>query len=221
MNKPLRLLLLFLALSVFCWLDSFATDDGEFQYWNTESISFKVNKDLKITLEEEFRFGDDAAELSYQHSDLGITYLGLAQWLDIGLNYRHVFEKKSDKWKEESRPHLNATVKWKLFDIDFSDRSRFEYRDREDAENYWRYRNKFSLKFPFKFTRFQIQPYLADEIFYDFDAETLNRNRFYSGFEFKITKNLKGDIFYLLQRSESNDKWININVLGTKLKLSF
>ena len=200
---------------------SFATDDGEFQYWNTESVSYKINQDLKMKLEEEFRFGDDGGNLYYQHSDLGLSYSGLTDWLDLAINYRQVFEKKSGEWKYENRPHLNASVAWKMFDIACGNRARFEYRHREDSENYWRYRNKLTVKLPFKFTALEIQPYIADEIFYDFDEETLNRNRLYAGFSLRLFKDLKGDMFYLWQSSKSNDKWSDIHVLGTKLNLSF
>ena len=72
-----------------------------------------------------------------------------------------------------------------------------------------------------KLTQLEIQPYIADEIFYDFDEEALNRNRLYAGFNLKLLKHLKADIFYLWQSSEKNDKWSDTHILGTKLKLSF
>jgi hypothetical protein len=199
---------------------SFAFDDGDFQYWNAETISWKINEEWKAKLEEEFRFGDDAGILYYQHSDLGVTYTGLAKWLDVGVNYRHVFEEKDHKWKQENRPHFNGSFKWELGDFDLSNRGRFEYRNREDAENYWRFRDKFTVKLP-GFTRFQFQPYIADEIFYDFDEETFDRNRLYGGFSFKLCNHLNAEIFYLHQSSKKDNKWSDAHVLGTKLKLVF
>jgi hypothetical protein len=201
--------------------NGYAFDDADFQYWNTESLSWKVNKDWKISLDEEFRFGDDAEDLYYQHSDLGLTYSGIAEWLELGLNYRHIFEEKSSKWKVENRPHLNAAFKWNFFDFDLSNRARFEYRNRQDTQDYWRYRNKFTIKFPLKLTKFKIQPYIADEIFFDFDAEDLNRNRLYSGLIFKILKDLNAEIYYFWERTEKSNQWVDVNVLGTKLKLFF
>ncbi|MBN2482800.1 MAG: DUF2490 domain-containing protein [Candidatus Omnitrophica bacterium] len=210
-----------LFFSVFFLSDCAAFDDGDFQYWNNESISWKVNENWKVTLEEELRFGDDGGNIYYQHSDLGVVYSGIASWLDVGVNYRYVREERNSRWKDDSQPHLNATVKWSRFGFSLSDRSRFEYREREDAEDYWRYRNNFTVKLPWKFTRFEIRPFVADEIFYDFDAETLNKNRFFSGISFKITKQVSGDIFYLWETSEKNEKWNDLHVLGTKIKLNF
>lgn len=54
----------------------YAYDDGDFQLWHTENQEFKVNKDSKITLEEEFRWGDDAgfSQSMNKHLVLGINY---------------------------------------------------------------------------------------------------------------------------------------------------
>ncbi len=200
---------------------SSAFDDGDFQYWNTESVSWKINDDWKAQFEVEFRYGDNASSFYYQHSDLGLTYSGIAEWLDLGFNYRQIFEEKSSIWRYENVPHFNATIKWKLSDFSFSNRGRLEYKNREKSDNYWRYRNKFTIKAPIKLTKLEIQPYLADEIFYDFDEEALNRNRFYGGCNLKLFKHIKVDIFYLLQSSEKNNNWSDTHVLGTKLELSF
>jgi hypothetical protein len=200
---------------------SFAFDDGDVQYWNTESISWKFTDDWKAKIEEEFRFGDDMQDFYYHHSDFGLSHSGLAEWLALGVHYRQVFEEKSGVWKQENRPHLNATIKFKLEGLDVSNRSRFEHRDREDADTDWRYRNKSSVTFPIKWTTFEIQPYIAHEIFIDFDAEDFTRNRLYAGLGLKLYKQLTGEIYYLWQSTKSNEDWIDYNILGTKLKVSF
>lgn len=198
----------------------FAFEDGDFQYWNTESVSFKIKDDWKFKIEEEFRFGDNVKRFYYQHSDFGITYSGLAKWLDVGVNYRLIFEEKSDKWNTEHRPHFHVTLKHNVEGFSFSDRSRFEYRIKQNSDDSWRYRNKFTIKLP-KFTDFQIRPYVADEIFIDFDHGEFNRNRAYAGIAFKIVKHLSADIFYLLQTSKKDNHWKNYHIIGSKLKLAF
>jgi len=47
------------------------------------------------------------------------------------------------------------------------------------------------------------------------------RNRFSAGFGGKLTKNISGGIYYMLQSSKSSGAWKDTNVLGTKIKLSF
>ena len=207
-----------LSISEIC----FATDDGDFQYWSKAGVSFDIDKDWKFTFGEEFRLGDDAGDLYRHHSDLGLVYKSLADWIDLGFNFRWVFEKDSkDKWRQENRPHLNLTVKGKLFDLDVSSRSRFEYRDRENKKDVWRYRNKVTLKLPLELTSLKLQPYLADEVFINFDEGDFNRNRLYSGLSLNLSKNIKAEVYYLWQSSESGGDWKDINVLGTQLKFRF
>jgi len=61
----------------------------------------------------------------------------------------------------------------------------------------------------------------ADEVFFNFDAEGYNKNRLYSGVSFDLSKNLKGDIFYIWQVSRSGGDHKEIHVLGNTLKLYF
>lgn len=197
----------------------YASDDDDFQYWNNESIEGKLSKNWKIKVDEEFRFSDDAGSFYYNHTDIG-SFCSLNENLEIGLNYRHIYQKKNKGWDPEYRPHVNVTLKTKLHNFAIKDRSRFEYRMPESASDSWRYRNKLSVDMPFKWKRFNIGPYIADEIFVDFDKKELNRNRLYLGFKMKFFKNLQGEIFYLWQ-STRGSKWKDYNVLGTGLKLAF
>ncbi|MGB2806490.1 MAG: DUF2490 domain-containing protein [Sedimentisphaerales bacterium] len=201
----------------------FAFDDGDFQYWSAVGGSFDINQDWGCSFEEEFRFGDDAGELYYHHSDLGFVYKGFAEWIDLGFNYRQAFERTDSEgeWKQENRPHLNVTLKGQLFGLNVSDRSRFEYRDREDKNDLWRYRNKVTVKFPLELTELKLKPYLADEVFVPLNDDNIARNRVYAGVSFKVLENMTGEVFYLWQSSRSAGDWNDINVLGTWLKFRF
>ena len=198
----------------------YAYDDGDFQIWSTEVQEFKINKDLKVALEEEFRFGDNADDFFYHHYDLGFTY-SLNKSLNLGAGYRHIYEKKKGKFKLENEPYLIFAYKWEWFKFKFDDRSRLEYRHFEYQTDSWRYRNKFTLRFPFRFTKLEIQPYLSDEIFLNFYGAAFTKNRFYSGLEFTVTKNIRADVYYLLEHTKTGRIWPDVNVLGTKIKILF
>jgi len=199
---------------------SYAFEDGDFQFWNSNSISWKVNENWKVNLEEEFRYGDDASDFYYQHSDIGVAYSGMAKWLEVGINYRQIFEEDDGEWEYENRPHANVTLKLDYIGFNMSARSRFEYRDAENDDTKWRYRNKFGIKLP-KFSSLEIRPYIADEFFVDLEQDDLNRNRLYTGVSFKLWKHLRGDIYYLWQASESGTDWRSYHILGSKIKVPF
>lgn len=198
-----------------------AYDNGDFQIWHTEAQEVKIHKGAKFTMEEEWRFGEDASELYYQHYDWGFVF-GFDKMLDIGLNYRQVCDKYKHKWREENRPHINATLKLDIWKFKFEDRNRLEYRHFRYRADFIRYRNKSMLKFPITFKGIKISPYTSDEIFISSNGTGFSENRFYSGAEFELTKYVRADIYYLLKSGRiSDDKWSNANVLGTKIKIAF
>lgn len=219
MKKGISMLALWMALALLS-ARSYAFEDGDFQFWNTNSVSWKVDKDWKVDLEEEFRYGDDAGDFYYQHSDIGVTYSGMAKWLDVGINYRQIFQESNDDWKYENMPHANVTLKLDYIGFTMSTRSRFEYRDVENDDPKWRYRNKFGITLP-KFSSLEIRPYIADEFFVDIEQEDLVRNRLSTGLSFKLWKHLSGDVYYLWQATESGTDWTSYHILGTKLKVPF
>ena len=199
----------------------YAYDDHDFQVWNTDVEEFKINKDAKIALEEEFRWGNNASEFYYHHYDVGFFY-DLQKWLNIGGGYRHIYELKKGEFKLENDPYVTTTLFWDLKGLKFDDRSRLEFRHFDYQDDSWRYRNKITAKLPWKFTKPEIQPYVSDEIFIGFSTiNELNQNRFSSGLSMNLTKNLKAEVYYMLQRTKSSGKWVDTNILGTKLKIAF
>ncbi|MDD5291972.1 MAG: DUF2490 domain-containing protein [Candidatus Omnitrophica bacterium] len=200
--------------------NAYAYDDGDFQIWHTEIQEVKTGKDTKLTLEEEFRWADNANDFYYHHYDASLS-LQLSKNLSLGIGYRQIYEKKSGKFKEENQPNWLATIYWDLWGCEFEDRSRLEYRHFDYQTDLWRYRNKLTLKLPLKFSKLEIQPYVSDETFFEFQGSTFTRNRFFAGLSMNIKKNIKAESYYLLQNSKSQHKWPKINVFGIKIKLSF
>ena len=216
-----KFILAIIGLTLLLTAKVYAYDDGDFQVWNTDVEELKVNDKTKIALEEEFRWGDNANEFYYHHYDIGVFY-NLEKWLNIAGGYRHVYELKKGKFKIENEPYLTATFLGELKGFKFDDRNRLEYRHFDYQTDSWRYRNKLTVKFPWKITKMEIQPYLSDEIFIGFGTiNQFNENRFSSGLSFNLTKNIKAEVYYMLRCTKGTDMWIDINVLGTKLKLAF
>lgn len=215
--KGIVLTLFFAIVSI----KAFAYDDGDFQVWNTDVEEFKINKVLKMALEEEFRWGNNAQQFYYHHYDAGLFYT-LNKYWSIGGGYRQMYELKSGAFKIENEPYLTVTLFLEKNGFAFDSRNRLEYRHFDYQSDSWRYRNKFTLKFPWKFSGMQIQPFLSDEILVGFgSANQLNQNRFYSGIGMNPTKNLKAELYYLLVSTRNGGVWTDANVLGTKLKVAF
>jgi len=200
---------------------AYAYDDNDFQVWSIAAEEFKIGKNSKIALEEEFRWGDNANEFYYHHYDAGVAY-SLREYLNISAGYRHIYELKNGKFKPENAPYAAVTFNWGLKGFKVEDRSRFEYRHFDYQADSGRYRNKITIRSPWKFTRMEIQPFVSEEIFIGFGGSNqFNQNRFSSGLAVTVRKNVKAEIYYVLQSSKNAGLWKDVNVLGAKLKMNF
>ncbi len=205
-----------------CTQSSFADDKSGFQYWTTAEVVVDINKDWKTVFQDEFRLGDDGGHLYYHHSEIALIYKGLADHIDLGFNFRKIYkEDDTNTWRQENRPHLNVTFRKKLGRIGFSTRSRLEYRDIEQKDDTWRYRNLFTFKLPLELTSLRIQPYIADEIFINLNGEGYSANRVYAGVTFNLLKNIKAAIYYVWQSARASPGRDDIHAFGTKLVFNF
>ena len=125
------------------------------------------------------------------------------------------------KYPYWSRPHLNITFKGRLGTVDFSDRSRFEYRDKEHQDDLWRYVNKFEVNLPLELTQYKFRPFIADQVYINMDGSGFEKNRVYVGINFELSKDIESELYYVQQWSESFGRWHELSALGLQLKLSF
>jgi hypothetical protein len=211
-----------LAFSAYHNGSCFAFADGDFQFWSTTGVSFDIHKDWTVAVQEHLKFFHGASHLRYHNTDLGFTYMGLVDWMDIGFNYKQAFlELRDGHWIRENRPHLNITFKGRLGSLDFSDRSRIEYRDKEYVDDLWRYVNKFEVNLPFELTQFKFRPYIADQVYINMDGSGFEKNRVYTGVTFELLEDIESELYYVRQWSEFLGQWQELSALGLQLKFRF
>ncbi len=201
--------------------DAYAYEDGDFQIWHTEAQEIGLKQGAKLIFEEEFRYGDNASELYYQHYDVGLAY-DVNKYLTTSINYRQIYEGENGKFKPEYNPHLNIIPKCEFYGFKIEDRNRFGGKLHDDNRaDMIEYRNRLLVKAPWKFTPLGIQPYVSDEVFMYLNSAWWRRNRFSVGVTMDIIKNIKGDIYYILQSTKKSGRWTEANILGMKIKAAF
>jgi hypothetical protein len=73
---------------------------GDYEYWSITNVGLKINKNWQFTFEEKLTFGDNAGKLTKHESDFGLAYKGLADWLDLGFNFKKGYERDDDHWTD-------------------------------------------------------------------------------------------------------------------------
>ena len=107
----------------------------------------------------------------------------------------------------------------KLRDVDVINRSRLEYRHFDDYDNVWRVRHKIRVDSPVTFTPLQIEPYVAEEISYNFNGDRFYGNRIQTGLFIPLHENVRLDLFYFWHIGKEDDHdWSNTNVIGSYIR---
>ena len=192
-----------------------------------------TNKVYSVNASIEGRFGED--ELDEQHAIVGFGIKPF-DWLTIGPHY-HVVDSRKKKsggghyWEKEHRVAVDVTPSYTLGGWKISDRSRIAYRDFENSQGFWRYRNRIQVNSPWKWTDWKINPYASWELFLDDGkpSKHVRKNdkfdqwRFVTGVTAKVTDNLSLNLFYLLQEKKdtSTHDWRPNHVVGLYATYSF
>ena len=212
-NLGIGLLVLFL-------LPGIAFADGHFQSINTQDVSFSVKEKVKLLLETESGFTNKMREYFYQHTEGGVEYAATS-WLDLEFAYRHIWEREGAKWETENRPHINAMVKWAWWMFDLSNRSRVEFRVRQNKDDVTRYRNETGIEWSVPGTNKRLALFITDDVFVDFDIGRINGNKLEAGVITKLAERINLEIFFIKESCKAEEKWQDVNGLGTKLKFAF
>jgi len=199
-----------------------ASRSGNLEYWQTNGVTHDINQDWSVHAEQEFRAGRHNGNPYLHNVTVGFMYKSLAEWLDIGLGFKKEYEKDSTgKFRQENRPHLNLVFRRKLLDIDASNRLRLEYRDRETKEDVFRLRNQVKVAFPFKFTKLDVQPFVAEEFFINLGENNVSENRLSAGFSGKLAENINASVYYMWKTNKISGGWEDTNIIGVGLGLRF
>jgi len=223
---------------------------GDAQLWLKFFAEGKLPHGFSASVEEELRYQDDASEF-YDEESLCMLKYDVNDWLNIGLGHRVVQERKNKPvytskkkddgsvsytevgdgdhyWQNEQRPTLDVTLKTKLESWGIDDRSRIEWRMKDDGgDDYLRYRNRLRVKSPWKLTAFKINPYAHAEGFIEdkpglSGGDMFNRYRLTGGVSAEFAKNIKNGLYVSVQSDRSSaGGWDRLGIFGFELGLGF
>ncbi len=197
--------------------------DEDFGIWSQNDIEAKLSPEWKMKAGEELRFREHAG-IIYYDTHVGAAYQA-AKYLAVGADYLQVRQTrtlgKKDIWYWEERPRIYATPQIKIKGFNLENRNLLEFRIKQKTEDSLRYRNMTTLTAPWKLTKLEIQPYAANELFFESNRNGLVEDRLYGGLKYHLWHELYGSLFYLRQFSKNSAaKWKESNILGIGIKIS-
>ena len=183
--------------------------EQDFQQWSKIGVSYDFNKDLSVSLDQAFRFRENASLADVSFSNLSLKYDLIKKW-SVAIGYRYIID--FDLSQNTSISHriytdINYSKKQKRWRI--KNRFRYQYQD----ENFT-LRDKIFLSYNIKKT--PLEPFTNFELFFK-DSE-FKKWRYTLGVSHPFLKEFDIDAFYRLQESFNTNNPKQLHILGLRME---
>ena len=205
MNKSSFILLLFCPLLLIA-------QEQDFQQWSKIGVSYDLNKDLSVSLDQGLRFRENASLPDVTFSNLSLKYDLIKKW-SIAIGYRYITDfDLSQNTSTSHRIYADVNYRKKKKRWLMKNRLRYQYQE----ENFT-LRDKVSLSYNIRKT--PLEPFTAFELFFK-DSE-FKKWRYTLGASYPFLKEFDIDVFYRLQQSFNTNNPKQLHILGLGIEYKF
>jgi hypothetical protein len=194
--------------------------DRDWEYWSRYSAEVPITKEVSYVIKPEWRMKNDMSYRYLFKLEQAINFK-LGKYLEIAPYYVWQENKTAKGPDRTNLSYLDLTGKIPLkefFDMKIIDRLRWQY-NYDKGLTTWR--NFSRLTKVYKIGKFELSPFVEDEIFYDAKLERFNENWASAGASFMVGKNINVGVSYLLDTKKKDNDWSYANVLVTSASLKF
>lgn len=205
MNKSSFILLLF---SPFLLI----AQEHDFQQWSKIGVSYDLNKDLSVSLDQGLRFRENASLPDVTFSNLSLKYDLIKKW-SVAIGYRYITDfDLSQNTSTSHRIYSDISYRKKKKRWLMKNRLRYQYQE----ENFT-LRDKVSLSYNIRKT--PLEPFTAFELFFK-DSE-FKKWRYTLGASYPFLKEFDIDVCYRLQQSFNTNNPKQLHILGLGMEYKF
>ena len=205
MNKSSCILLLFCPFLLIA-------QEQDFQQWSKIGVSYDLNKDLSVSLDQGFRFRENASLPDVIFSNLSLKYDLIKKW-SLAIGYRYITDfDLSQNTSTSHRIYSDINYRKKKKRWLMKNRLRYQYQE----ENFT-LRDKVSLSYNIRKT--PLEPFTAFELFFK-DSE-FKKWRYTLGASYPFLKEFDIDVYYRLQQSFNTNNPKQLHILGLGMEYKF
>ena len=205
MNKSSFILLLF---SPFLLI----AQEQDFQQWSKIGVSYDLNKDLSVSLDQGLRFRENASLSDVTFSNLSLKYDLIKKW-SVAIGYRYITDfDLSQNTSTSHRIYSDINYRKKKKRWLMKNRLRYQYQE----ENFT-LRDKVSLSYNIRKT--PLEPFTTFELFFK-DSE-FKKWRYTLGASYPFLKEFDIDVYYRLQQSFNTNNPKQLHILGLGMEYKF
>ena len=205
MNKSSFILLLFCPFLLIA-------QEQDFQQWSKIGVSYDLNKDLSVSLDQGIRFRENASLPDVTFSNLSLKYDLIKKW-SVAIGYRYItdFDLSQNSYTIQ-RIYTDVNYRKKKKRWLMKNRLRYQYQE----ENFT-LRDKVSLSYNIRKT--PLEPFTAFELFFK-DSE-FKKWRYTLGASYPFLKEFDIDVYYRLQQSFNTNNPKQLYILGLGMEYKF
>ena len=205
MNKSSFILLLFCPFLLIA-------QEQDFQQWSKIGVSYDLNKDLSVSLDQGLRFRENASLPDVTFSNLSLKYDLIKKW-SVAIGYRYITDfDLSQNTSTSHRIYTDVNYRKKKKRWLMKNRLRYQYQE----ENFT-LRDKVSLSYNIRKT--PLEPFTTFELFFK-DSE-FKKWRYTLGASYPFLKQFDIDVFYRLQQSFNTNNPKQLHILGLGMEYKF
>ena len=205
MNKSSFILLLFFPFLLIA-------QEQDFQQWSKIGVSYDLNKDLSVSLDQGFRFRENASLPDVTFSNLSLKYDLIKKW-SVAIGYRYITDfDLSQNTSTSHRIYTDINYRKKKKRWLMKNRLRYQYQE----ENFT-LRDKIFLKYNIRKT--PLEPFTTFELFFK-DSE-FKKWRYTLGASYPFLKEFDIDAYYRIQQSFNTNNPKQLHILGLGIEYKF
>jgi len=174
----------------------FSQSNANIQLWTGANVKLDLGKKWSLSYSPELRFTDTMRTLNSVINELGVKYK-LNKSISLLAEYRYTYRPTKN---DVNRFCLGASYDWskKDFPLSFSYRIKFQYsRNRNSGSSESYLRNKITLDYNLSKL---VDPSVSYELFFLFGKNEFRNSRYSFGLEWRLTKKLSLNTYYMYQR---------------------
>lgn len=201
---------------------------SDLEMWNSFSISKKISKKWKVSLNEELRFTKDISRFDVFLTEVGVDYK-LNKHFGAEVGYRFYQNKNSeDVFVSQHRLSVGVTYKQKIdrftvgYKIQLQNKDEDEFLSAKLTDRAFSLRNKLSVDY--NINHFKADPYMEVELFRRYESGVdayFNKVRWTMGTSYPITKKSDIQLFYRIENELQATYGKDTYILGLGYKISF
>lgn len=215
-----RFFLVILFGTIILSLTKCAFAERDWEYWSRYSADVPITKGISYQIKPEWRIRDDMSYRYLFKIEQTINFK-IGNYLELSPYYVWQENKTAKGVDRSNLSYIDLTGKVPLeglFDMKIIDRLRWQYNYKKGLSTW---RNSTRLIKGFKIGKYELLPFIEDEIFYDSKLERVNENWASVGIFLALDKHTTIGASYLLDTKKKGNDWNYANVFVSYFSVKF